>query len=134
MTVENEVVPYKNADFTCSNCQLIEERSFDEVCQLKDGNSVACPKCAAQLQLSKTERSKLLAQIEAAGRVGKTMAIGGLLIFAAAIVSSIILGAIASAICIGVSIAFFALMNARRKSIPFLELVLVPATPSSSAE
>lgn len=126
MSVENDVVPYKNADFTCSNCQLIEERSFEEVCQLKDGHSITCPKCAAQLELPEDERNRLLAQIERAGGVGKTMAIGGLLIFATTAVASIAFGALVSAICIAGCVVFFLVMNGRRKSIGFLQLQLVP--------
>lgn len=127
MTAENEVVPYKNADFTCSSCQLIDELSFAEVCQLKDGKPVTCGKCAARLELPETERNRLLAQIERAGSVGKTMAIGGMLIFAATVVASIAFGVIASAICIAVCVLFFLVMNVRRKSIGFLQLQLVPA-------
>ncbi|MGE8503500.1 hypothetical protein DFO61_1208 [Ectopseudomonas oleovorans] len=138
MTTENEVVPYKNADFTCSNCQLIQELSFDEVCQLKDGNHLNCPKCASPLQLPEAERNRLLAQIARAGRVGKTMAVGGLLIFAATAVSSILFGAVASVIGIGICLAFCVLMSLRRKSIGFLKLLLVPVmavevAPLSSA-
>ncbi|MGE8358635.1 hypothetical protein [Pseudomonas sp.] len=128
MTTETEVLPYKHADFTCSNCELIQELSFEEVGNLTQGNHVTCPKCHAQLQLQEAERDKLLAQLDGAGGIGKIMAIGGMVLFAATAVLSIIYGAIAGAVCIGISIAFFALMNARRGSIPFLELVLVPAT------
>ncbi|MGE8498595.1 MAG: hypothetical protein ACN6O6_13890 [Pseudomonas sp.] len=138
MTTETDVLPYKHADFTCSNCELIQELSFEEVGNLTQGNHVACPKCNSQLQLQKAERDKLLAQIDGAGGIGKIMAIGGMVLFAATAVLSIIYGAIAGVVCIGISIAFFALMNARRTSIPFLQLVLKPTAtneplPSSAS-
>lgn len=121
------MLPYKHADFTCSNCKLIQELSFDEVGQLTQGNHVTCPKCHSCLQLPESERNTLLSHIDGAGGIGKIMAIGGLSLFSATAVLSIISGAIASAICIGISVAFLALMNSRRESIPFLALVLVPA-------
>lgn len=137
MTTETEVLPYKHADFTCSNCKFVQELSFNDVGLLTQGHHVTCPKCHSQLQLQEQGRNQLLAQIDAAGGIGKVMAIGGMLLFAATMVLSIIYGAVAGVVCIGISIAFFALMNARRGSIPFLELVLVPSTtdeaPASSA-
>lgn len=138
MTTETEVLPYKHADFTCSNCELIQELSFEEVGQLTQGGHVSCPKCHSQLQLQEAERDKLLAQIDGAGGIGKIMAIGGMVLFATTAILSVIYGAVAGVVCIGISIAFFALMNARRTSIPFLQLVLNPAAtneplPSSAS-